>query len=92
MSDIQLALNIENLSPADLKLVEMQKQLDEKCESMDKVRRKVFAETGELKNQVAVLRMENQELAEKLRALAPTEQWLYKTNGFLFDIQAAKAV
>ncbi|MFI5420119.1 MAG: hypothetical protein ACHQ1H_04050 [Nitrososphaerales archaeon] len=62
--EIQLEFNFDNKTPDELRLSLMQAQIDQMGDSMGKVRRKMFAELGEMKKVCAVLQQENDELKE----------------------------
>ena len=91
---IQLELNIENKTPEEIRLSLMQKQIDQMGESMGKVRRKLFAEMGEMKKLYLEVQRENEELKSLLRSLKNEKtEWIYSQNGFLFDVvDSQKAV
>jgi hypothetical protein len=80
--ETQLKLNLEDLSKTELKLQQMQLQVDLFCESMGKVRRKLFAEVSELKKLVNELKAENQELRGMLKQ-EPVD-WSYAEGDYLF--------
>ena len=85
--EIQLELNIENKSPEEMSLSLMQKQFDELTVSMGKVRRKIFAELGEMKKLMGLVQQENEELKSILKdATHGKTQWTYAQNGCLFDV------
>ncbi len=79
MTSIQLELNIENESPKQTRLSQMQKQIDEMSESIGKVRRKLFSEMGELKKLCAELQNENKQLKILLKELK-NERLRFKFN------------
>lgn len=88
MHEIQLELNIDNFSRDDLRLQEMQKQIDSVCESMGKVRRKLFSEMSEMKKIISELQTQNIELREKLRQMSNERvEWDYRKEDCLFDIR-----
>lgn len=88
MHEIQLELNIDNFSRDDLRLQEMQKQIDSVCESMGKVRRKLFSEMSEMKKIISELQTQNIELREKLRQMSNERvDWDYRKEDCLFDIR-----
>lgn len=85
---VQLEFNLDNKSPEEVKEAIMQKQIDEACESMDKVRRKLFAELGQLKKEWAQLKQENEELKKDMGVLKNQKiEWTYGQNGLLFGIK-----
>lgn len=88
MESLQLQLNIDDLSDSELKLQNMQRQIDAACSSMDKVRRKLFAEQGEWKKLVLAMQVENLELKQKLKEISGEKiEWTYQKEGCLFDVQ-----
>lgn len=88
MTNIQLEFNINNISESEMKLLIMQKQLDEMNESMGKVRRKLFSEMGEVKKVCHNLQIQNEELRLKLKELKNEKtEWIYKTGDNLFDVR-----
>lgn len=91
MSAIQLELNIHAESQEDFKLSCMQKQIDEICVSMGKVRRKLFAEMGEVKKLCHSLERENKELKSLLEDLKNEKvKWVYAQEGYLFNVSEHK--
>ena len=86
MEATQLELNLQDLSPAELKMHQMQAQIDAACDSMGKVRRKLFAEWGEAKKEIAALRTENAELRQKLVLQLPKTEWIYGHGEHLFAL------
>ena len=92
-ADVQLEFNIENRSPEEVQLSILQKQIDQMCESMGKVRRKLFSEMSEIKKMYAELHQENQELKTMLKELKNERtEWTYGQNGSLFDVREYQAV
>ena len=84
---IQLEFNLENLPPEQLTLSIMQNQLHVLNESMGKVRRKLFAELGEVKRLYLQMKTENDELKSKIHLLGHAKtEWLYQTNDSLFEM------
>jgi hypothetical protein len=63
---MQLYLNLDNLTEEEHYLATMQRQIDELVESMGKVRRKMFAELGEVKKICSDLKEENAHLRQVL--------------------------
>jgi hypothetical protein len=85
MNAIQLEFNIADESEADAKIKFLQMQIDKMNESMDKVRRKLFAQMGEIQKLCHSLKQENQEL--KLALLnknSEQEVWEYGQGEHLF--------
>lgn len=86
--DIQLEFNFDGKTPEENALFHMQKQIDKLCGSMEKVRKKLFAEQGELKKQCVTLQQENEELKSIVKELRYGKtQWTYGQNGSLFDVR-----
>ncbi len=87
MIEIQLEFNLDKLSASDLRMVEMQKQIDTMSESMHKVRKKLFAEVGDLKKMVLKLQTEN----DKLKAENDVK-FNYEKKDCLFSIEAMQEI
>lgn len=88
MSAVQLEFNLDDADEYDIRLSCMQKQLDAMNESMGKVRRKIFAEVGELKKLVMVLQDDNEMLKNRLNVLQNhNTEWVYTQNQLLFSIK-----
>lgn len=88
---VQLEFNIDNKSSQEMSLDAMQKQIDQMSVSMDKVRRKLFAELGEMKRLYADLQKQNEELKNILRNTSYEKtQWSYGQKGCLFDVQESE--
>jgi len=84
MESLQLEFNFESLSPTDAHLSQMQKQIDLACESMGKVRRKMFAELGSVKSHLDKVIKKNAELEKELMRLRGDKiEWLYCHDEFL---------
>lgn len=82
--EIQLEFNFSNLSKDEVRLLEMQKMIDEFCDSMGKVRRKLFAELGDVKKQLVAVQEENRLLKETIRRTNGEKTvWLYRQNEHL---------
>lgn len=87
MNLTQLEFNFENLHPKDLHLAQMQKQIDAACESMGKVRRKMFKELSVFKGQIDDLQQENARLKHQVLQLSGQKlEWKYWTNDQLFEV------
>lgn len=86
MNAIQLEFNLDDSDEYDIRLSCMQKQLDAMNESMGKVRRKIFAEIGELKKLIHCLQQENELLKNRLME-SPKIDWDYSKNHELFSIK-----
>jgi hypothetical protein len=85
MIDTQLELNFDNENDNDRKLSHMQKQIDEMCESMGKVRRKLFSQMGELQKTCAILQQENETLRNMIKE-KENREWSYLRNDSLFEL------
>jgi archaellum component FlaC len=84
---IQLELNLENKTVEELKLDLMQKQLDQMSDSMGKVRKKLFAEMGEVKKLYAQAQREAEELKILIKMIKNEKtQWTYSEGGYLFNV------
>ena len=69
----------------------MQKQIDEMRESMGKVRRKMFAELGEVKKMHDTLIKEYADLKTSVSAMLNQKtEWLYQNGDTLFEISDKK--
>ena len=85
--EIQLEFNVENKSREELAADLVLKQFAELHNSMGKVRRKLFAELGEMKKHFAIIQMENEELKSMLKEFTHGKtQWTYAQNDCLFDV------
>ncbi len=89
MNAIQLEFNLDDFDEYDIRLSCMQKQLDAMNESMGKVRRKIFAEVGELKKLIHCLQQENELLKNRLNMENPKIGWDYSKNHELFSLKEA---
>lgn len=86
--DIQLEFNFDGKTAEEMTLYHMQKQVDKLCGSMEKVRKKLFAELGEVKKQYVTLQQENEDLKSIVKELRYGKtQWTYGQNGSLFDVR-----
>lgn len=91
MNEIEYELNLDNASETDVKFSNMQKQIDGACESMNKVRKKLFAENGEMKKLYQKLTNEMEDLREQVRRLQSEKvEWVYGTGDCLFDVRESK--
>lgn len=87
MAAIQLEFNIDDKSPEELRFCNMEKHLGAMDESMGKVRRRLFAEMGELKKLCASIQQENTELKTLLdQLLERKNNWIYAEGELLFDL------
>lgn len=86
--DIQLELNLQDKAPAEMQLDLMHQQIKAMDVSMGKVRRKLFAEVGELKRMVISLQQENEQLKNRLNAMENKRtEWIYSQENELFKIK-----
>jgi hypothetical protein len=69
MNPVQLELNFNGVSNEAMEMIYMQKQVNELHMSVNKIRRKLFAENGELKKSLAEIQLENLHLKEQVREL-----------------------
>lgn len=88
MKELQLEFNLDNKTPYEVKISQLENQVYEISTSLGKVRRRLFSELGQMKKLYLELQKENQELKNILqdREHEPT-QWRYAENDYLFDIQ-----
>jgi L-lactate utilization protein LutB len=88
---IQLELNFQEKTPEEMTLSLMQKQINEMHESMGKVRRKMFAELGEVKKMHDRLIKEHADLQSSISAMLNQKtEWLYQSVDTLFEIADKK--
>ncbi len=88
---IQLELNFQDKTPDQMTLSLMQKQIDEMSESMGKVRRKMFAELGEVKKMHDRLIKEHADLQSSISTMLNQKtEWLYQSGESLFEISEKK--
>jgi Tfp pilus assembly protein PilO len=80
MNALQLEFNFENKAEIEVELEYMRKQIAEMHESMGKVRRKMFAELGELKKLCSGLKDELADL--KVENI----EFTYGQEGSLFNV------
>lgn len=88
MSEMQLQLPLDD-TDTDNKLAGMQSQIDAIAVSSGKVRRRMFAELGELKKLCQLLAIENEMLKDMLREKKHKHiEWTYG-DGDLFKFKEA---
>lgn len=94
-SEAQLTFNIENSASA----LSLEEKISEACESMDKVRKKIFAEMAALKKEMQALKIENETLKSKMEnlkndssQLTSKSQWGYGQDSCLFTMRDSKAI
>jgi hypothetical protein len=86
MHAIQLEFNTENKTSSEMEIYYMKQLLAEMNDSMGKVRRKLFAEMGELKKTCHNLQIENLALKTMVEGRKKIE-WSYDKPDHLFDIE-----
>lgn len=84
MINLQLEMNLDNLSNSDLKFVDMEKQISTMSESLHKVRKKLFAEIGQLKKTLQEVQLSNVEILQQLQE---ANEKLGKKNEVKFDYE-----
>ncbi len=88
---IQLELNFQDKTVEEMTLSLMQKQIDDMHESMGKVRRKMFAELGEVKKMHDRLIKEHADLKTSVSSMLNQKtEWLYQSGEFLFEVSEKK--
>lgn len=89
ISELQLTLPFDEKDPVDLRLHQMQEQIDLMNQSMGKVRKRLFFELCEIKKRCDTLIHENQELKQQLQTLKDQKtEWIYGTSDYLFELKA----
>jgi DNA repair exonuclease SbcCD ATPase subunit len=93
---VQLEFNLDNKSSQEMQLYIMQKQIDQFCDSMGKVRKKLFAELTQMKKVCEELQKENENLKCLLKEIKNESnikkmQWTYGQNDCLFDVREYKS-
>jgi len=84
--ELQFNLNLDDKTEVEIKLDILQKQIDAIEESTGKVRRKLFAELGELKKICGSLQIENETLKSELLAVKNVKNdWQYLQSYTLVD-------
>lgn len=89
MNSIQLEFNLSNESDSEIRMGYIEKHLAEIQISMEKVRKRLFAEVGELKKICSSLQNENQELKKTIQGMKVEEaqtEWVYLQGDRLFDV------
>jgi hypothetical protein len=85
MIPIQLEFNIQDESEDAAKMRFLQKQIDTLNESMGNLRRKLFAQVGQLEKICQVLKLENQELKKTMQCKCNEQiEWEYGQGEHLF--------
>jgi cell division protein FtsB len=84
---MQLELNFDNKSEPELRLANMQQQIDDAVESMGKVRRKLFSQIDLLKKEMDTIKAENEILKSQIRSFKNEKiEWKYQNQDFLFEM------
>jgi hypothetical protein len=90
MNAIQLEFNVKDESEGEIKLGLMQIKINAMDESMGKVRRRLFAQMGELQKLYLELKLENQALKDALNGIKNEKtDWVYAQESHLFDVREA---
>lgn len=85
MSALQLEFNLDNTSPEEMQMTSMQKQIEEISISMDKVRKRLFAELSEVKKLYADLKKEHDDMKALFKEVKTDDpEWVYKQGNSLF--------
>lgn len=88
MEAIQLDLTVDYASGVEGKVDFISKRVDIMNESMGKVRKKLFAEIGQLKSLLLAIQVENESLKESVRKLKNEKtEYIYGQDGNLFDVR-----
>jgi septal ring factor EnvC (AmiA/AmiB activator) len=89
MNAIQLEFNLNNENETDIRISQIQNQVDNMNQSMDKVRKKLFAQMNELKKICADLKCENEDLKKLLGELKNEKTiWSYNQGECLFQVSS----
>lgn len=87
MESFQLEFNFENKSAEENYLSQMQRQIDTACGTMSKVRRKLFAELGAMRDKLDKVTRRNESLErEIMRIKGEKIEWLYCQDDFLITV------
>lgn len=89
--EVQLEFNFDNKSPEEMTLHLMQQQIDKIFLTTEKVRKKLFAELGDVKKACVILQQENNELRSILKEIHhdKTDRH-YRRDGYLFDVRKSQ--
>jgi hypothetical protein len=80
-----------DISKETIEDISIEKKFEDLEESMGKVRRKLFAELGEVKKICFSLKLQNEILKNLLKEINPNKiEYSYLENGMLFDIKEPK--
>jgi hypothetical protein len=92
---MQLQFKLDEKSELDVRFEALEQKIATYKESSDKVRRGIFARVGEQSKGLMEALIRIDELEGEVARLrrnvndSTAEQWLYKTNGSLFEIASA---
>lgn len=93
MNAIQLEMNLDNKTEEECFKDLQDKRVDALCDSMGKVRRKLFAENTEMRKICAELKRENEDIKKLLAELKNEKvEWEYKKGDYLFNVREHKEV
>lgn len=91
MGAIQLELKLDDKTDLETKVRHMELQVAAMEESMGKVRRKLFAQMGEIQKLCVALYAENQHLKSIVTGKDSDKvEWIYGQNGCLFSVLGEK--
>lgn len=91
--EVQLEFNFDNKTPDQMTLHLMQQQIDKIFTTTEKVRKRLFAELGDVKKSCFVLQQENQELKSILKEMGYAKsQYTYGQEYSLFDVQKHREI
>lgn len=91
MNAEQLEFNLDEETEMQIQMGYLRTHIDQKCESMEKVRRKLFAEMGEVKKICLKLVNENEELKTMIREMKNEKtDWVYGEKDCLFNVREYK--
>ena len=87
MNPIQLEFDLNNDAGKNPELISLRQEMEAMKESVGKVRRKMFAELGEMKKSYFAVYVELEKAKDDLRKLKNERtDWIYKEGEYLFQI------
>ena len=87
MNPIQLEFDLNNDAGKNPELLSLRQEMEAMKNSVGKVRRKMFAELGEMKKTYFALYVEAEKMKDDLRKLKQEKtDWIYKEGEYLFQI------
>ena len=87
MNPIQLEFDLNNDAGKDPELISLRQEMEAMKESVGKVRRKMFAELGEMKKTYFAVYMELEKAKDDLRKLKNEKtDWIYMEGEHLFQV------